>query len=294
MAEAIDLEYAASDSHPMPNHIYNADCRGVLPLFQPDSIDLVVTSPPYADQRRQTYGGIAPDKYVEWFLPITDQLYRVLKPSGSFILNIKERVVGGERHTYVIELILEMRKRGWLWTEEYCWHKKNCYPGKWPNRFRDAWERCLHFTKRRDFAMYQEEVMVPVGDWAESRLRVLSDTDRRRDESKVESGFGKNISNWVGRDKVYPTNVLHLATECSNRSHSAVFPVALPLWFINLFTKPGDIVLDPFIGSGTTAIAAIRAGRTFVGIEMMQEYYQLALDRTKQRAIAMEEKVDYD
>jgi site-specific DNA-methyltransferase (adenine-specific)/site-specific DNA-methyltransferase (cytosine-N4-specific) len=294
MAEAIDFRYIAETAHPIPNYVYNADCGDVLPLFQADSIDLVVTSPPYADQRRHTYGGVPPDKYVEWFLPIADQLQRVLKPSGSFILNIKERVVGGERHTYVIELILEMRKRGWLWTEEYCWHKKNCYPGKWPNRFRDAWERCLHFTKSRTFAMYQEAVMVPVGDWAETRLRVLSETDRRRDESRVDSGFGKNISNWVGRDLVYPTNVLHLATECGNRSHSAAFPTALPAWFIGLFTQPGDVVLDPFLGSGTTAEVARRLGRVYVGIEKMAEYYALSLERLKQRSMAMEETVEYD
>jgi DNA modification methylase len=209
----------------------------------------------------------------------------VLKPTGSFVLNIKERIVDGERHTYVIELILEMRKRGWLWTEEYCWHKKNCYPGKWPNRFRDAWERCLHFTKQKDFAMYQEAVMVPVGEWAETRLKTLSETDRIRDESRVDSGFGKNVSNWVGRQKVYPTNVLHLATECANRSHSAVFPVALPSWFIKLFTLPGDIVLDPFMGAGTTAVAANQLGRKYVGIETLPEYCEIANKRLAQRAL---------
>ncbi len=155
--------------------------------------------------------------------------------------------MAGERHTYVLELIIEMRKLGWFWTEEYVWHKKNCYPGKWPNRFRDAWERCLHFTLGKDFAMYQEEVMVPMGDWRHSRLQNLSETDMRRDNSKVMSGFGKNISNWLGREMAYPTNVLHMATECANRNHSATFPVELPSWFIKLFTKPGDIVLDPFM-----------------------------------------------
>ena len=100
----------------------------------------------YADQRQTTYGGIAPDDDVAWFLPIAAELKRVLKPEGSFVLNIKERVVNGERHTYVLELIIALRKQGWFWTEEYMWHKRNSYPGKWPNRFRDAWERCLHFT----------------------------------------------------------------------------------------------------------------------------------------------------
>ena len=275
-------EHVQREQHPWLNYIYHGDCREVLPMFAPESVDLIVTSPPYADQRTRTYGGIHPDKYVEWFLPITSELHRVLKPEGSFILNIKERVVNSERHTYVLELILAMRKQGWLWTEEYCWHKKNCYPGKWPNRFRDSWERCLHFTKKRRFAMYQEAVMVPVGDWAETRLKKLSDTDRRRDESRVNSGFGKNVSKWVGREMVYPTNVLHMATECYNRAHSAVFPVALPEWFARLFTVEDNVVLDPFMGSGTTAVAAKKLGRYYVGIERIEEYCEEADERLSQ------------
>ena len=249
------------------------DCKEILKELPENTIDLIVTSPPYADQRKSTYGGIPPKNYVEWFLPISKELLRVLKPSGSFILNIKERVVSGERSTYVMELILEMRKQGWLWTEEYIWHKKNCYPGKWPNRFRDAWERLLHFNKSRDFNMHQEKVMIPVGEWAKTRLKNLSKTDKTRDESKVGSGFGKNISNWLYRDKAYPTNMLHLATECNNKNHSAAFPEGLPEWFIRLFTQPGDTVLDPFMGSGTTNFVAQRMNRNSIGIEIKKEYY---------------------
>ena len=253
--------------------LYLGDCKEQLQHIASDSVDLVVTSPPYTNQRSATYGGVTPEAYVEWFLPIADELQRVLKPTGTFVLNIKERVVKGERHTYVLELILAMRKRGWLWTEEFIWHKKNCYPGKWPNRFRDAWERLLQFNLQRKFKMNQDAVMVPVGDWHESRMRTLSETDRARDESKVGSGFGKKVANWLERDKVYPNNVLHRATECGNRKHSAAFPYWLPEWFIDLFTDTGDVVLDPFIGSGTTAFAALDKGRRVIGIEIHKPYY---------------------
>jgi len=256
--------------------ILQGDSRDVLKTLPDNSVDLVVTSPPYADRRKNTYGGIAPEKYVKWFLPISEELLRTLKPTGTFILNIKEKADNGERNAYVLELILALRKQGWLWTEEFIWHKKNSYPGKWPNRFRDSCERLLQFNKTRNFNMYQEAVMVPVGDWASGRLKNLSATDKIRDNSKSGSGFGKNISNWLDRDMVYPTNVVRFATVCNNKNHSATFPEELPEWFIKLFTKVGDVVLDPFLGSGTTSEVAQRMGRNSIGIEIMPEYVELA------------------
>lgn len=251
------------------------DCSLELQKLPSDSVDLIFTSPPYADQRKTTYGGIHPDEYVNWFLPISKELLRVLKPTGTFVLNIKEKVVDGERSTYVLELILAMRQQGWLWTEEFIWHKKNCFPGKWPTRFRDSWERLLQFNKGRKFNMYQDAVRVPVGDWAKSRLKNLNQTDKRRDNAKNGSGFGKKVANWVGRELVYPTNVLHLATECSNKNHSAAFPRELPEWFIKLFTQEGDMVLDPFAGSGTTIEVAQSMRRNSIGIEIVPEYYAM-------------------
>lgn len=236
--------------------ILEGDCLERLKEFQDNFFDLIVTSPPYADSRRNTYGGIHPDHYVKWFLPRTAEFLRVLKPTGTFILNIKEKVVAGERHTYVIELILGMRKQGWLWTEEFIWHKKNCYPGKWPNRFRDAWERCLQFNKSKKFRTYPKM----------TRFRFP----------------------FLKRVKTDPTqeddNVLHLATECRNRKHSAAFPVGLPEQFIKWFTKEGDWVLDPFAGSGTTGAAAQRNNRRFILIDITPEYCQLAKDRVLKEA----------
>jgi len=262
-------------------------CLNALRKFPPNSVDLIFTSPPYANNRKKPYAGYPIDGYVKWFLEISSQLNRILKNDGSFILNIKERAMNGERQTYVLELILAMKKeQGWRWTEEYIWHKKNCYPGHWPNRFRDAWERCLHFTKNSNFRMYQDRVKVPMGNWANKRLTRLSEKDHVRDESQVGSGFGKNVSNWLGKSDVFPSNVLLLPTECTNRGHSASFPVALPDWFIKLFTNENDIVLDPFMGSGTTAVACVRLKRHYVGIEMVEQYLATAETRIK-KEVAM-------
>lgn len=270
--------------------IIQGDCLDILNSYEDNSFDLIVTSPPYADRRVHTYGGIKPEHYVEWFLPRSEQFLRTLKPTGSFVLNIKEKAENGERHTYVLELILSLRKQGWFWTEEYIWHKRNCYPGKWPNRFRDAWERCLHFTKARKFKMNQEAVMVPMGDWAESRLKSLGKNDVVRFDSQVKSGFGKNIANWTQRSMAYPTNVLHLATECGNKNHSAAFPRALPEWFIKLFTDEGDTVLDPFAGSGTTIEVAKELRRNAVGIEILQEYCEMASEHLEDKQMALLQK----
>jgi DNA modification methylase len=255
-------------------NLFIGDCLDILSEIESDSIDLIFTSPPYADQRKTTYGGIRPDRYVEWFLPRSKEMLRVLKPNGTFILNIKEKVVNGERSTYVLELILELRRQGWLWTEEFMWHKKNSHPGKWPNRFRDNWERLLQFNKNRKFKMNQDAVRVPVGDWARSRLKNLSETDKSRDNAKNGSGFGKKVSNWIGREMVYPSNVIHMATECSNKDHSAAFPKELPSWFIKLFTERGDTVLDPFAGSCTTLEAASQLDRNSIGIDIQRQYVE--------------------
>lgn len=289
--------------------IYQGECLDYLcnnAMLPANSIDLVMTSPPYSDRRKSAYGGIHPDKYVDWFLPVSEQLYRVLKPTGSFVLNIKEHVRDGERETYVLELILALKKQGWLWTEEYCWYKKNSYPGKWPNRFRDSWERCLHFTKTKKFKMYQDAVKVPIGDWAQSRFKSMTEKDFTRYVSRTNSKFGRNVSNWLNRRKVFPhnvlvfekehyvepTTVLNFATECSNRNHSAVFPIELPGWFIRLFTQKGDVVLDPFLGIGTTAIAALLLDRRYIGIEASPEYVQEATRYIKEVEKISSDSVD--
>lgn len=271
--------------------IFQGDSKNILKQFQDDSVNLIFTSPPYADRRKQTYGGVKPEDYVEWFLPISEQLLRVLKPNGTFVLNIKEKAENGERSTYVIELILALRKQGWLWTEEFIWHKKNSYPGKWSNRFRDSWERLLQFNKNRKFNMFQDAVKIPVGDWAKNRLKNLSETDKSRDNAKNGSGFGKNVSNWLERETVYPTNVIHLATECNNKNHSAAFPDALPEWFIKLFTQEGDTVLDPFAGSGTTLKVAQNLNRNSAGIEIVPEYVTLIESKIKEQRLSASQKL---
>ncbi len=256
------------------------DCLDVMARLSPDSVDLIVTSPPYADARKRTYGGIPTDKYVAWFVERAKLMHHVLKPTGSFVLNIKEKVVNGQRSTYVLELIQELKREevGFLWVEEYIWHKKTSMPGKWKYRFRDGWERLLHFTKTMDFKMNQDAVMVPAGNWTEVRLKNMSDNDMERRESATQSGMGRKVASWKDRPYVYPSNVLHEAPVCHNTGHSAAFPEWLPAFFIDLFTDEGDTVLDPFLGSGTTSRVAVEKKRKAVGIEIDKDVGPAQMD----------------
>ena len=260
------------------NRVHLGDCLTVLSAMPADYVDLIVTSPPYADARKHTYGGIAPDRYVEWFTARAIEMLRVLKPSGSFVLNIKERCADGERHTYVLDLILALKREvGFRWVEEYIWHKTTAAPGKWKYRFRDSWERILHFSKSRDLKMRQDAVKVPIGEWTQARLKNMSANDRTRRESATRSKVGRRIANWEGKDSVYPSNVLHKSPVAHNTGHSAAFPEWLPEFFIKLFTDEGDVVLDPFLGSGTTYRVAKQLGRVPIGIEINPEYVQNTL-----------------
>ncbi len=274
------------------NNIYLGDAKDILPRVEDESVDLIMTSPPYAEKRKKSYGGIPENEYIDWFMPIAREFKRVLQPKGSFVLNIKEGA-NVQRETYVIELILELKRQGWLWTEEYIWYKTASMPGKWPNRFRDSWERCLHFTKNKKFNMYQDSVRVPIGDWSKTRLNNLKSYDKKRTISASKSGLGRKVMNWKGRDLVYPDNVLKFAPVCKNMRHSAAYPKELPLWFIKLFTKKGDIVLDPFIGSGTTGLACLESNRNFIGMEIKRKYFNLAnknIQLEQQRLINDEKK----
>jgi len=272
------------------------DCAiAMVDTVADDSVDLIVTSPPYADRRVATYGGIKAELYNEWFLERSIEFMRVLKPTGTFILNIRGHCENGERHTYVLELIIALRKQGWLWTEEFIWYKPNANPGKWPNRFKNAWERCLQFNLQRDFKMFQDAVRIRPG---KAMQRALANMHRKgvkstpRIESSTGSGFGKDHYKCANRKLVYPDNVLMIPVETSKRNHSAPFPEELPEWFIKLFTEEGDTVLDPFMGSGTTVVVASSMQRHAIGIEIIEKHYDSVQEEIKNKRNARDRIVE--
>jgi DNA modification methylase len=268
------------------------DSRQVLADYV-GKVDLIVTSPPYADARRNHYDSIHPDKFKDWFLTFHEPFYKALKPNGSLVLNIKDKVVNGVRHRYVWQTIEALSKRGWFSIEDYLWHKTNPMPGYWPTRLRDGWEYCFHLSKSERPYFNADAVRKPIGDWVTSRLAKLGQNDLTRQNSGNASGFGRNISKWVGKHTVLPSNVISLALVGKNRGHPAVFPVDLPLFFINLLCPPDGLVVDPFAGSGTTGLAAISENRQCLLIDNNSEYCRVALRRLREEAVIPKSNGNY-
>lgn len=258
--------------------VIHGDSREELRAFA-SQVDLIVTSPPYADARHKHYDSVHPDQFVDWFMSFHEPFYNALKPSGSLVINIKDKVVDGVRHRFVWRMIDALCDHGWLAIDDYIWHKTNPMPGRWPTRLRDGWEYCFHLAKSKQPFFNSDGVRQPIGTWTESRLKKLSDGDLSRHNSENQSGFGRDLSKWVDKDTVLPSNVLSLALVGKNKGHPAVFPLGLPLFFIKLLSPEGGLVVDPFGGSGSTGIAALSVGRNCVLIDNNMDYCGEAIRR---------------
>jgi len=254
------------------------DSRELLPGLA-DRVDLIVTSPPYADARKEHYDSVKPDEYKDWFLTFHEPFFRSLKSTGSFVLNIKDRVVDGTRNRYVWKTVEALSERGWFSLDDYVWHKTNPMPGRWPNRLSDGWEYCFHFSKSKRPFFNPDGVRRPIGGWADTRLKNLSANDLERHNSSNNSGFGRDLSRWVGKKSVLPSNVLSLALVGKNKGHPAVFPTELPLFFIKLLSPDDGLILDPFGGSGSTGLAALNLGRNCVLIDNNEQYFEIMVKR---------------
>lgn len=259
--------------------VHLGDTREVLKKYPDGYFNLIMTSPPYADARKNHYESISTVNYPEFFMTFHSELWRVLADDGSFVLNIKDKVVDGVRDRYVWKTVMALADKGWRCVDDYVWVKPNAMPGHWVNRLRDEWEYCFHMTKQKQFVMYQDAVKKPMGQWAEKRLTKLTGKSAERHNSENESGFGRDLRNWLDKDTVLPGNTIEVALVGKNMGHPAVFPVGLPEFFIRLFTKENDNVLDPFAGSGSTAIASEKLKRNVVLIDVKQEYVDVAKQR---------------
>jgi len=246
-----------------------------------NSVDLVITSPPYADRRKNTYGGISEDKYVEWFKPIAIEVKRVLKPTGSFFLNIKPHTNKGERSLYVFDLVLMLKRElGFRFTDEFIWTKLGV-PGKYKGRFKNAFEPVYHFTLQTEYTHNPYAVAKKAKEVSLKRYK-----RKACGESKNGSGFA-GMRKEITSDLALPSNHLHIPQKSNQytiqKNHSAVFPVELSTFFIKAFSNEGDVVLDIFGGSGTVAISCIDTNREFIIIEKEIEYIELIEKRVEEK-----------
>jgi len=255
------------------NTVIHGDCLSTLSELYGSNgefANLLIFSPPYAEQRKDTYGGIPEVDYPNWMLSVVRAGMKTLKPSGSLVINIKEHVNSGVRSLYVLETTLLLAKE-FRYVDEYIWNKTNPFPRGGKKRLKDGFERCLHFTKTSDYQFFPNSVLV------KSTSKWVGNNERRKN---MTNGSGMNMSKRIEwKDLVRPSNVITMPASSLNIQHPAVYPIGLPEFFIRLMTKEGDVVVDPFLGSGTTALAAVKLGRQFLGIERIEEYMRLAESR---------------
>ena len=267
-----------------PSSIIQGDCLEVMKQIPDGIIDAVITSPPYADRRMNTYGGKKDVDYIEWFLPIASQIKRLLKSSGSFFLNIKPHTIKGERSLYVFDLVCALKRDiGFLYVDEICW-TKNPFPGALKGRFKNAFEPVYHFTINNP----SDIVFNPIACGTKIKEESIARSYRKQcGAPKNGSGMtGMNTTNIRNLKLARPSNVINI-NNVSNQFgakqlHPATFPVRLAEFFIKSFTNENHIVLDPFAGSGTTGVACKNLNRNYILIEQDEKYCQIAEQRINQ------------
>lgn len=264
------------------------DSTEVLKTIDSNSIDLIITSPPYADRRRHTYGGINVNEYVEWFKPIAIELKRVLKSTGSFFLNIKPHTHKGERSLYVFDLVLMLKRElGFWFVDELCW-TKNAFPGALKGKFKNGFEPVYHFTIDNP----NQITFNPLACGTPMKEESIARTYRKQcGPPKNGSGMtGMNTINIRNLKLARPSNVIHI-NNVSNQftlksKHSATFPVGLADFFIKSYSNELDVVLDPFAGSGTVGISCIQNNRKYILIDNDKSSIDLMNERIKNAVLA--------
>jgi DNA modification methylase len=246
-------------------------------LMNGGRITIGFTSPPYASQRKydETSGfrPVLPDDYVQWFEPIQQNVRTHCVQSASWFVNIKEHAKDGQRHLYVKDLtIAHVKKWNWMLVDEFCWYKRSL-PGNWPDRFRNDWEPIFHFATSKGFPFDPLAVAVESDD----AFHYVPNSGKTAGGNIGIGKEGRNRSLGLAR----PGNVLEISTRKvpNGIAHEAAFPPDLPAFFIKAYSRGGDIVYEPFLGSGTTLIAAEQLGRKCYGMEISPAYCDVIVKR---------------
>lgn len=246
------------------------DALSGLKSLKDETIDLCITSPPYANIRK-SYEGVSPKEYTTWFLPIATQILRVLKTNGSFILNIKDKCEDGERIPYPFEIVVELRKLGFKFIDTIIWQKKNgaTCAGR---RRADYFEYIFHFCKGIEPVWNPDSIRTPYSPASKKRATSPIKQNISNRESRTKNEYKVWNLNPLG---AFPKNVVPFPKDFG-RDHPASYHIDLPSHFIKAHSNPGDTVLDPFAGRGTSLMACKTLGRVGLGFELKQEYVELS------------------
>lgn len=269
---------------------YHGDALELLRGLPEESIDLVLTSPPFALQRQKEYGNVDQDEYVNWLLSFAIEVKRVLKSTGSFVLDLGGAYEKGRpvRSLYNYRVLIKMcDELGWNLAEEFFWYNPSKLPSpiEWVNkrkiRAKDAVNTIWWFAKT-DFPKADvTKVLVP---YSERMKMLLKNSDKYYAPKKRPSGH--DISSRFTEDNggAIPANLLQIPNTESNSQylrccqmvgttgHPARFPEKLPEFFIRFLTDAGDTVLDIFAGSNTTGAVAEALGRRWLAFEVNRLY----------------------
>ena len=287
------------------------DCFDLIKDLPDNSVDLVITSPPYADI--VNYGKDIsikkPGEYCDWLLPLFNEIHRVLKPSGSFILNINDNCSNGLRNPFIYELIYRSQKETNLkFYDTYIWHKMNGIPNGSKKRFRNNTEFIFHFVKnQKELKFYMDRVLREPAQsfvdrkkysWTIKTHGEVIDGERIKNKSinyltgstnKTKEGYELPQTKRTLPDKVRPDNVFRFPTAGLARDntirHPAPFFYQLPEYFINLLTDEGDVVLDVFGGIMTTGLGC--KNRDFIGFELNEKYADFGKQRLEQKVVSL-------
>lgn len=262
--------------------LHVGDCLPFLRTLPDKSLDLVITSPPY-DRQPKYRNGERYDRnwYRGFFLDVTAEILKKLKPHGSFVLNYRSKRHGDERGTLQYELVFWLREQGYLFCDDFIWGKPSPPPGRFHRFLKDAVEYCFHFAKTPKWQFFPEHCLTPARWDAEDRARRkrLAHNYVRVNEP---SGQGRKRVQ-AGPDMVRPSTLLRLEPEFSPNPtlHPARFPLSLPSFFIRLLTKSGQTVLDPFGGTGTTGVAAENLERRWILVEIDERFASIVPTRIR-------------
>ena len=251
--------------------LHHGDCVEVMRTLPAESVDAIVTSPPYAEQRKSTYGGIPEAEYPEWTVAWMREAWRLLKPDGSVIINISPHKANGGLADYVLRTRLAIRDAGWTELDELVWAKPNAMPTGAPNRPRRSWESLLWYGK------HGRAYGNPKANGRPNQYPISVHTSSAAQSKWVHAQVGGMKAPDIARC----SNVLNLQVKehVGEFKHPAKFPVALAEWCGKLICPPGGTILDPFNGSASTGVAAIRNGWDYIGIDAVQEYVEMSRRR---------------